>query len=194
MVTEADLAAEETICTLLRARHPDFGIFSEEQGPETRETEYTWIVDPLDGTNNFVIGIPQFSVFIALTHRQETLLGVVYQPLTDTLWRAVRGQGAWCNDTPLTTNALADLPPAVFAFIQGYQASVDLARSILQLLQGHAKRVVTNWAPSLDWCLLAQGRLAAVVSLDSEREDQLAAASPALHTALSDKIQDVVSR
>ncbi len=102
IVTEADLAAEETICAVLRASHPDFGIFSEEQGLVEGEAEYLWIVDPLDGTNNFVVGIPQFGVSVALTHKQETVLGVVYHPVTDVLWRASRGRGAWRNDVVLS--------------------------------------------------------------------------------------------
>ncbi len=174
IVTEADLAAEETICAVLRASHPAFSIFSEEQGLVGRETEYTWVVDPLDGTNNFVLGIPQFDVSIALTHQQETLLGVVYQPMTDTLWRASRGQGAWRNNTVLTVNATSDLQRAVIASVQGYQAPADLSQAIRHMLQNRVKRMLTNWAPALDWCLLAEGSLAALVSLDSEREDQLA--------------------
>ncbi|MDQ2715140.1 MAG: inositol monophosphatase [Chloroflexota bacterium] len=174
IVTEADLAAEKTICAVLRAFHPHFSIFSEEQGLLGEETEYTWVVDPLDGTNNFVGGIPQFGVSIALTHRQETLLGVVYQPMTDTLWRAYHGKGAWRNNTVLTCNATSDLQRAVIASIQGYLALADLSKAVQQVLQDRVKRVVTNWAPSLDWCLLAEGRIAALVSLDSEREDQLA--------------------
>ena len=174
IVTEADLAAKQTICAVLRASHPDFSIFSEEQGLVEGETEYTWIVDPLDGTLNFVVGIPQFGVSIALTYRQEIQLGVVYQPMTNTLWRAYRGRSAWRNNTMLTSSATSELQRAVIAYIQGYQAPADLSQALRHVLQDRVKRVVTNWAPSLDWCLLAEGDIAALVSLDSEREDQLA--------------------
>lgn len=175
IVTEADLAAEETIIAILRAAHPDFGIFSEEQGLTGGENEYRWVVDPLDGTNNFVLGIPQFGVSIALTHQQETLLGVVYQPMTATLWRAYRGQGAWRNDRQFTTSNSNDtLRNAVVAYVQGYQASAELSRTIQNALHGRVKRLLTNWAPALDWCLLAEGAISALLSLDSEREDQLA--------------------
>jgi myo-inositol-1(or 4)-monophosphatase len=175
IVTEADLAAEETICAVLRASHPDFGIFSEEQGLAEGEAEYLWVVDPLDGTNNFVVGIPQFGVSIALLYKQETVLGVVYHPMTDVLWRASRGGGAWRNDVALSVAPPpSDLRHAVIASIQGYLALDALSNAIRGVLQGRVKRVLTNWAPALDWCLLAEGSIAALVSLDSEREDQLA--------------------
>src|SRR5581483_4845232 len=62
LVTEVDLAAEETIVALLRAAHPEFGVLSEEGGASDADSPYTWVVDPLDGTNNFVAGIPQVGV------------------------------------------------------------------------------------------------------------------------------------
>lgn len=223
IVTEADLAAEETICAVLRTSHPDFGIFSEEQGLAEGEAEYLWMVDPLDGTTNFVVGIPQFGVSIALVHKQETVLGVVYHPMTDVLWRASRGRGAWRNDTVLSVaTTTSDLRRAVIATIQGYLAQEDLSNAIRGVLRDHVKRVLTNWAPALDWCLLAEGSIAALVSLDSEREDQLAgtciaqeagvlvtdllgspyasqmtrllaAGHPALHAALVQLLADVIS-
>jgi myo-inositol-1(or 4)-monophosphatase len=79
IVTEADLAAEKIICYALHTSSSDFNIFPQEQGLLEEESEYTWIVDPLDGTNNFVVGIPQFGVSIALTYRQER----------DPAWRGV---------------------------------------------------------------------------------------------------------
>ncbi len=179
LVTEADQAAEVTILAVLRAAHPDFGIISEECGalPGTAGSEYTWVVDPLDGTNNFVAGIPQVGVSIALVRGKEAVLGVVYQPMVDVLWQARRGEGARRNGRPIAAAARQDnLGRATVAYVQGYLAGDALALATQRALYGRVKRVLTNWAAALDWCLLAEGRIAAVVSLDSEWEDQVAGA------------------
>ncbi|GCE07564.1 inositol monophosphatase family protein [Dictyobacter aurantiacus] len=174
IVTEADLASEATIRAILQTACPAFNIFSEEQGLTDKGSEYTWFVDPLDGTHNFVTGIPQFGVSIALVHYHKTVLGVVYQPMTDTLWSAMDGNGAQRNAMPFSVRQSEDIQRATIAYIQGYAAKKASAKVIQNALSDHAKRVVANWAPSLDWCLLAEGRIAGLVSLDSEREDQLA--------------------
>jgi len=175
LVTEADQAAEATILAVLRAAYPDVGIISEECGSLPGTAGYTWVVDPLDGTNNFVAGIPQVGVSIALVRGEEAVLGVVYQPMADVLWQARRGEGARRNGRPITAAIRQDdLTRATVAYVQGYLASDARALAVQRALYGRVKRVLTNWAAALDWCLLAEGRIAAVVSLESEHEDQVA--------------------
>ncbi len=174
LVTEVDLAAEETIVALLRAAHPEFGVVSEEAGAREAGSPYTWAVDPLDGTNNFVSGIPQVGVSIALLRGDETLIGVVYQPITETLWWARRGGGAWRDGEAIKAIHAVEPRRAVVAWVQGYPVPIETAAPFQRVLQGRIKRLLTNWAPALDWCLLADGRIDALISLDSEREDQLA--------------------
>lgn len=173
LLTEADLAAEETILAVLQAAHPAFGVVSEERGAVAGDGAYTWLVDPLDGTNNFVAGIPQVGVSIALLRDDEALLGVVYQPLVDVLWEARRGGGARRNGVPIRATP-SEGSRTVVAWVQGYPVGEAEAAAFQGALRGRVKRVLTNWAPALDWCLLAEGRIAAVLSLDSEREDQIA--------------------
>ncbi len=174
LLTEVDLAAEETIVGLLRAAHPEFGVVSEEAGARESGSPYTWVVDPLDGTNNFVSGIPQVGVSIALLRGDEALIGVVYQPMTETLWWARRGGGAWRDGEAITATHAVEPRRAVVAWVQGYPVPIETAARYQRALQGRVKRLLTNWAPALDWCLLADGRLDALISLDSEWEDQLA--------------------
>jgi len=175
LVTEADQAAEATILAVLRAAHPDFGIISEECGALPGTAGYTWVVDPLDGTNNVVAGIPQVGVSIALLPSEEAVLDVTYQPMADVLWQARRGEGARRNGQPIAVATRQDdLGRATVAYVQGYLADDALGPAVQRALHGGVKRVLTNWAAALDWCLLAEGRIAAVVSLDSEREDQVA--------------------
>jgi len=163
-----DLAAREK-------RGADLGIISEECGALPGTAGYTWVVDPLDGTNNVVAGIPQVGVSIALLPSEEAVLDVTYQPMADVLWQARRGEGARRNGHPIAVATRQDdLGRATVAYVQGYLADDALGPAVQRALHGGVKRVLTNWAAALDWCLLAEGRIAAVVSLDSEREDQVA--------------------
>jgi myo-inositol-1(or 4)-monophosphatase len=96
-VSEIDRSAEAIIIQELRARFPDHAILAEESGAQGR-SDYQWVIDPLDGTTNYLHGFPQFAVSIALKHKGQLECGVVYDPLHEELYSAARGQGAQLND------------------------------------------------------------------------------------------------
>jgi myo-inositol-1(or 4)-monophosphatase len=114
IVTETDLAAQAQAIEVIRGQHPDHDIWAEEvdQTPDGA-SDYCWIVDPLDGTTNYSRGLPCFSVSIALSHRGELILGVVYDPLRDQMFRAQRGQGAYFNDDRIQVSTTGRLIDAV---------------------------------------------------------------------------------
>jgi len=97
VVTIADRRAEEAIRHLIRSRFPDHGIIGEEYGSESASSEYTWIVDPIDGTQSFVHGVPLYGVLLGLEYRNEVVLGVVNCPGLDDMVYAARGQGCYWN-------------------------------------------------------------------------------------------------
>ncbi|MBI3996278.1 MAG: inositol monophosphatase [Candidatus Omnitrophica bacterium] len=97
LVTEIDRASEQLIDRHLRRMYPAFGFFGEERGERRSKTPYRWIVDPLDGTNNFVHGFPFFGVSIGLEGNGRMLVGVIYDPLRRELFVATKGGGAWLN-------------------------------------------------------------------------------------------------
>lgn len=97
LVTWADKKAEAAILSLIRKNFPDHHILSEESGDNRKKSDYFWIIDPLDGTTNFSFHFPAFSVSIALAYQGEIVLGVVYLPLFDEMFMAVRGEGAYLN-------------------------------------------------------------------------------------------------
>jgi len=102
-VTEVDRAAEQAIISVLRTAYPNHSILAEESGasgPEG-EADYLWIIDPLDGTTNFIHGFPQYAVSIGLRHRGQIAQAVVYDPGRDELFTATRGRGAFMNDRRL---------------------------------------------------------------------------------------------
>lgn len=99
--SKADLAAEKAIAAVLAKAGDGYGFVGEETGVRQSEAERRWVVDPLDGTSNFIWGIPYFAVSIALCDAQGELLGVVYDPLRDEMFTAIRGRGARLNGTEL---------------------------------------------------------------------------------------------
>ncbi|MGI9351263.1 MAG: inositol monophosphatase family protein [Rhizobiaceae bacterium] len=109
-VTNADLKAEKIIRTELEAARPDIGFLMEESGEiKGKDPQNRWIVDPLDGTNNFLHGLPHFCISIALERESKIVAGVIYNPSTDELFVAERGQGAYANDTRMRVSARREL-------------------------------------------------------------------------------------
>jgi myo-inositol-1(or 4)-monophosphatase len=110
-VSEVDKAAEETIIKVLLDAYPTHSILAEESGVKDNsdKSEYQWIIDPLDGTTNFLHGLPQYSVSIALMHKGVLAQAVVYDPAADELFTASRGSGAYLNDHRLRVSKRTQL-------------------------------------------------------------------------------------
>ncbi|MET0392356.1 MAG: inositol monophosphatase family protein [Chitinophagaceae bacterium] len=101
LVTEADHAAEKAILQAIRSQYPDHYILSEEAGEIRQESDYKWIIDPIDGTVNFAHGIPLNCVSIAVEHQGAIILGAVYNPHMNEFFLAEKGKGATLNDLPV---------------------------------------------------------------------------------------------
>ncbi|WP_026958914.1 inositol-1-monophosphatase [Aliagarivorans taiwanensis] len=115
-VTNVDKAAEQAIIETILKSYPDHSIIAEESGMvEGKDNDYQWIIDPLDGTTNFIKGIPHFAISVALRVKGRTEHGVVYDPLRNELFSASRGQGAQLNDYRLRTSAAKELDGALLA-------------------------------------------------------------------------------
>jgi myo-inositol-1(or 4)-monophosphatase len=114
LVTEADLAAQETIRRTLHSRWPGVAFLGEESAGEVAEAvDLCWVVDPLDGTTNYVHGLPCYAISIGLVAQQVPVAGVVYDPLRREMFCAARGQGAWLNDTPIRVSTCQHLQEAL---------------------------------------------------------------------------------
>ena len=103
-VSAADIQSEKILINELSRAYPDYDILAEESGEiknSINDNSLKWIIDPLDGTTNFLFGIPHFAISIALQKNGETLSGIVYNPITDDLFWAVKGKGAFCNNKRL---------------------------------------------------------------------------------------------
>ena len=161
-VSRADRAAEEIIREELMEARPNYGFLGEEGAEiEGKDPTRRWIVDPLDGTTNFLHGMPHFAVSIALEHKGEIVSAVVYDPAKDEMFFAEKGAGAWLNDSQrLRVSARTRLAEAVFGaglppdggkYLPGMLR--DLAR-LMPMCSGMRR----NGAASLDLCWVAAGR------------------------------------
>lgn len=119
LVTEIDISSERLLLKFLKEEYPDFNILSEELAPTIPVTGYTWIVDPLAGTNNYAFGIPFFGINMALAKNEDILLGVTYDPLRKELFWAEKGKGAYLNHSPIRVSEKVSLEMALLGFDPG---------------------------------------------------------------------------
>ncbi len=167
LVTEADRAAEEVVVKGLLDRFPEHGVLAEEgvltpTGRASRDDgDYLWIVDPLDGTTNYVHRLPFFAVAVALAVRGEVVLGVVHAPAMDMTFTAVRGCGANCNGEPISVTDTGELSAALVGTGFSYNRSDDGVDDNIERLARalHVARDVRRLGSAeLDLCMTASGR------------------------------------
>ena len=163
--TEADIESEKAILTILKNKLGTYNIHSEEEGKIDRKSKKTIIIDPLDGTNNFVLGIPNFSVSIAIVDKNETIAGVIYQPMLNQTYFAEKNKGAELNGQKIKVNNVLDPDSFTIAYNCGYKTNRERVSSVIRnLLASKHKRTLVNWSPSYDYCLLASGKIESVVT------------------------------
>ncbi|MBL7159367.1 inositol monophosphatase [Candidatus Microgenomates bacterium] len=174
-VTKADISSEETILKILLQSFPQYNVFTEESDFFDKKSEYTFIIDPLDGSNNFILGIPYFSVAIALLKNNEAILAVIYNPILDNTYYAEKGRGAWLKDKKLRVNNESDIKKASVVYTCNYKTPLDYVNCLIKRLnEKKVKRILTNWCPTLDFCLLASGKIEAIINNDNEIYDFIA--------------------
>jgi len=160
MVSEADEAAEALIRGRLAAARPGDGILGEEEGDTPGTTGVRWIVDPLDGTTNFLFGIPQWAVSVACEDADGPLAGTVYDPMRDELWSAERGGTPTCNGAPITASRKDDLAQALVATGFGYESAVRARQGELAaVLLPRVRDIRRLGAAALDLAWVAGGRM-----------------------------------
>ena len=161
-VSNADHRAEEIVFTELSRVRPDWGFLMEERGEiEGRDPQHRWIVDPLDGTTNFLHGIPNFAVSIALERDGQIVAGVIFNPAQDELYAAEKGGGAFVNDRRLRVSARNRLPECLFGTGTPFLGHGDHAGYLYELRQVIAETAGVRrfGAASLDLAYVAAGRL-----------------------------------
>ncbi|MEC0269621.1 inositol monophosphatase [Paenibacillus anseongense] len=173
LVTEVDVKADRLIVDEIMAVFPTHRIYSEEAGEGGAASEWVWHVDPLDGTNNFALGIPLYGVSISLSYQGRIVLGVIHDSALGLNYAALQGEGAWQDGRKLAAKPSGTLVKSTISWIQGHAVGKN-DQGALRLryhLEHSMKRVLRMWAPSLTWALLARGDLHGIVLYNSEGED-----------------------
>lgn len=166
VVTEADLAAEKVILEILKKAPGKYNIICEETGYIDHGSDYTWVVDPLDGTSNFAAGLPWFGVIIALLHHQTPVLGGMYLPLNDDLYLAEQGKGAQKNGQQIRVSSSAELEEQLVAYSFDFSDTPGKTEAEMDILAKLSKRVrnIRSTNSLVDFCYVADGRLAAALN------------------------------
>jgi len=159
-VSDVDNAAEDAILATLRDAYPDHGVLAEESGARDAKAEYVWIVDPLDGTTNFLHGVPQYCVSIALAHRGQLQQAVVFDPNRNELFTATRGAGAFLNDRRIRVSRTDKLEGALIGtgFPFKEVGHIDEYLRMLRNMMTVAAGVRRPGAAALDLAWVAAGR------------------------------------
>src|SRR5258705_914070 len=160
LVTEADHASEKAIIEVIKKNFPDHYILSEEVGAIVQDSNYKWIIDPIDGTVNFAHGIPLCCVSIAIEHNGEIILGSVYNPNMNEFYFAEKGRGATLNETPITVSSKNKVINA--CLLTGFPYTyLDAPNGPLQIFE----RLIRKGIPvrrlgsaAIDLCWVAAGR------------------------------------
>jgi myo-inositol-1(or 4)-monophosphatase len=163
LVTDADLEAQDVVQRIVLEAWPGHSVMGEEDQQDTstqgRDSAYRWIVDPLDGTTNFVHGVPHFCVSLALESRGELVVGAVYNPVAQECFTAAAGEGAWLNGSKMGTSGVAELSEALGAV--GLPPVVHDDSPDLQLFLRAVKvcqSMRRTGSAALNLCFVAAGR------------------------------------
>lgn len=160
IVTEADKMSEDLIINSIRHNFPDHGILSEESPAISGSGEMRWIIDPLDGTTNYAHGFPVFCVSIALQRHDDVILGVIYDPMRDELFSAVRGKGAYLNGKKLAVSSVKNISRSLLAtgFPYDIRDSRENNLDNFNLMAVNVQAIRRAGAAALDLAYLAAGR------------------------------------
>ena len=177
-VTQVDGAAEQAVMEIVRKAYPDHGFICEESGETAPDAEYLWIIDPLDGTTNFIHGFPQYAVSVAVQHRGALAHAVVYDPVKNELFTASKGRGAFLNDRRIRVSKCQRLNAALIGtgFPFKELSRLDLYIRQLTTLMTKSSGVRRAGAAALDLAYVASGRLDAFWELGLSRWDMAAGA------------------
>jgi len=160
-VTEVDRAAEQVIIEVLRKTYPDHAILAEESGYQKGKSEYEWVIDPLDGTTNYLHGFPQFSISIALKHKGVLEQALVYDPMHEEMFTASRGEGAQLNDRRIRVTARKGLEGALLGtgFPYREQAHLDAYMGMFKSFIRETAGIRRPGSAALDLAYVAAGRV-----------------------------------
>ena len=167
IVTVADIESEKLIIKIISERFPEHNIISEESGFTNNSSEYTWIIDPLDGTSNFASNIPWFGVLISLFKHNTPVMGGAYLPVQDILYFAEAGKGAFRNGESLPKPGNKELKDSLFAFCVDYTEDMVFLNRGIEIYKYIVKssRNIRSTNSLIDFIYVAEGKFGGVINL-----------------------------
>ena len=202
-VTNADIKAEKIIIEELKKARPNYSIISEENGVEKNKDETNfWIIDPIDGTTNFLHGVPHFAISIALQSNNEIVCGLIYDPIKDELFYAEKNQGAYFNNQRIRVSKKRDIDECLFAVGKGKynpdliyrrsgSAALDLAYVASGRFDGYFQDNLNLWDIAAGIIIVKEaGGIINEIDLSSLKNIKVLASSAEINTKFIEKIDN----
>ena len=200
-VTNADLKAEKIIIEELKRAKPNYSILSEEKGMENNKDNKTWIIDPIDGTINFLHGIPHFAISIALKDNNEIIAGIIYDPIKDEMFYAEKNNGAFFNNQRIRVSKKNIFSECLFvtggkiesnydfSFRKSGSAALDLAYVASGRYDGYFQKNLKIWDIAAGIIILKEaGGLINDIDVFSHKEIKIIASNPDINSKLIEKL------
>jgi myo-inositol-1(or 4)-monophosphatase len=166
IVTEMDVAAERRIEHIISTKYPNHSIVGEETGAVMTGSEFTWVIDPLDGTSNYAAGIPWFGPLLAVLQHDRPYAAGAYLPYYDLMYYTEVGKGVTCNDKPIKATHEKTLKNVLFAYATDYSDDFEKTKYetdlLLKIIQNVRNIRATNCL--VDFCYVADGRLGGYIN------------------------------
>ena len=167
LVSSADIESEKKIFSIIRKNFPAHSIRGEELPAHQTSSPYKWLFDLLDGTTNYIAGIPLFHISIALTYKNKTVLAVVYDPMRDELFCAEKNKGAYLNGQKIAVNNNSQLEDSLISYSRSYHPTIKtikLGTKIFKKLLPKVRAIRQFGTTAIDFCYVASGKLDATIT------------------------------
>ena len=200
-VTNADLKAEKIIIEELKKARPNYSILSEEKGIETNKDNKTWIIDPIDGTTNFLHGIPHFAISIALKDDNEIIAGLIYDPIKDEMFYAEKNNGAFFNNQRIRVSKKNNISECLFvtsgkiefdydfSFRKSGSAALDLAYVAAGRYDGYFQKKLKIWDIAAGIIILKEaGGLINEIDISNVEDINIIASNADINAKLKEKL------
>jgi len=200
-VTNADLKTEKIILEELKRAKPNYSILSEEKGAETNKDSKTWIIDPIDGTINFLHGIPHFAISIALKDDNEIIAGLIYDPIKDEMFYAEKNNGAFFNNQRIRVSKKNNISECLFvtggkiefnynfSFRKSGSAALDLAYVAAGRYDGYFQKKLNIWDIAAGIVILKEaGGLINEIDISKTKDINIIASNPDINIKLKEKL------
>ncbi len=177
VLTATDLQIGQTIIAAVQKKFPEHNIIDEEAGVIDKQSRFTWIIDPIDGTSNFANGLPHYGIMIGLLENNVPIVGGIALPFFKEIYTAEKGKGTWCNNVRLAVTTESNLTSCLVAYgIDGHQENPQLTRREVQIL-GKIVLGIRNLRSSnsvFDVAMVLKGKYGAVLNQTSKIWDNVA--------------------